>query len=202
MTTVTSLLTCLAASLAHAQPSPDQALDRLMQGNYRYVHDQLEHPNRSAERREALISEQKPFACIVACSDSRVPLEILFDQGVGDLFVIRVAGNVIGETELDSIRFATLQLKCPLVMVMGHENCGAVSAVLHDQTGDIPHIAKLIEPAVEKSPNNLEQAVKTNALDMKKLLEKQDFIQNLTQQNKVAVRAAYYSLQNGSVTLL
>ena len=99
-----------------------EAIERLKAGNERYVEDELEHPHRDSDRREALTSKQNPFAIIVGCSDSRVSPEILFDQGVGDLFVVRVAGNVIGPLELDSIDYAALYLGSVCILVMGHEN--------------------------------------------------------------------------------
>ena len=93
--------------------------------------------------------EQKPFAIILGCSDSRVSPEILFDQGIGDLFIVRVAGNVAGPVELDSIEYAALYLKSSLVLVLGHENCGAITAVLDGQTKEIEHVADLIAPAIQ-----------------------------------------------------
>jgi carbonic anhydrase len=108
----------------------EMGLQRLKEGNQRYVEDKLIHPDRTSERREALQSKQQPFAIIVGCSDSRVAPEIVFDQGVGDLFIVRVAGNVVGPIELDSIEYAAEYLKSCLIVVMGHQNCGAVDAVM------------------------------------------------------------------------
>ncbi len=113
-------------------PSSDP-LKKLLEGNERYVRFESEHPNRSRERLLETAKEQKPFAVIVGCSDSRVAAEILFDQGIGDLFIVRVAGNVVGDIELASIRFAVEQLGVSLIFVLGHENCGAVQAVFTGQ---------------------------------------------------------------------
>ena len=105
-------------------------IERLIEGNKRYVNDTLKHPNRTSERREAFLTHQTPFAIIVGCADSRVSPEILFDQGVSDLFVVRVAGNVVGPLELDSILYAATTLNSSTILVLGHENCGAVNAVI------------------------------------------------------------------------
>ena len=187
--------------------TPQLALKRLLKGNDRYVHDMLEHPNRTSERREATASKQSPYAIIVGCADSRVSPEIVFDEGVGDLFVVRVAGNVIGPLELDSIEYSALYLNSSIVLVMGHENCGAVEAVIHNKTQDIEAIAELIEPAVQEARKSsplhlLEASVKTNALRMKECLLKSPVIQKLVAAKKIEVRAAYYNLQTGDVEML
>ncbi len=130
--------------------------------------------------------------------------EILFDQGVGDLFVVRVAGNVIGEIELDSIEYAALYLGSVCVVVLGHENCGAVKAVVDGQTKDIESIAKIIEPAVQTARKNcpdqiMKGSIQANACRMKDLLLKSTVIKKLASENKMQVRAAYYELNTGVV---
>src|SRR5688572_16994 len=122
--------------------SPDEATKRLVYGNRRFVNGETQHPNQSAEHRLALAKGQAPFAVVVACSDSRVCPEIVFDQGLGDLFVIRVAGNTIGNVELGSIEYAVEHLHAKLVIVVGHEKCGAVGAAVkggetHGHIGDL-----------------------------------------------------------------
>ena len=190
---------------------PKQALERLMKGNQRYVNNKSEHPNRSEERRKELTSKQSPYAVIVGCSDSRVSPEIIFDEGLGDLFVIRVAGNVIGPIELESIKYAAFQLNSAIILVLGHENCGAVQAVVQDKTTGIQAVAELIEPAVieaqeattkSKKQPLLEQAIKNNALNMQKLLTHSPDIEQLIQKKKIQVHAAYYNLKTGLVELL
>lgn len=178
-----------------------------MKGNQRYVQDQLLHANRDQERREALVSKQNPYAIILGCSDSRVSPEILFDQGVGDLFVVRVAGNVAGPLELDSIQYSALYLGSVVILVLGHENCGAVDAVVQNKTEDIEAVAKLIAPAVktarkENDKNLLERSIKANALRMRQLLLDDSVIGKLVQQKKIEVHAGYYDLQTGAVELL
>ena len=113
------------------QLTPDQAVTRLLRGNARFVAGRLDHPHQSARRRRAVsASGQQPFAIILSCADSRVPPEIIFDQGLGDLFVIRVAGNVLDDVILGTIEYAVEHLHTPLVMVLGHDKCGAVTAAV------------------------------------------------------------------------
>ena len=133
--------------------TPAQALHNLMEGNKRYIQGHSIHPDETEQRREMTLTKQEPFAVIVGCSDSRVPPEIVFDQGLGDIFVIRVAGNVVGPLEQDSIEFAAEKLNAPLILVLGHQNCGAVTAVANGQAkeNDIENIAPFIEPAIEKA---------------------------------------------------
>lgn len=187
--------------------TPKQALESLMKGNDRFVQDKLEHPNRTSERREATTSTQKPFACIVGCADSRVAPEVIFDQGVGDLFVVRVAGNVVGPLEVDSVDYSVLHLGALVILVLGHENCGAVNAVLQNQTTDIEAVARLIEPAVRQaeakpSDNILRDAIKQNALNTKDYLAKTSVVARLIKEKGIEVHAAYYNLQTGAVELL
>lgn len=187
--------------------NPKEAMNTLMKGNERFMQDKLEHPNRTSERREAIASKQKPFAAIVGCADSRVSPEIIFDQGVGDLFVVRVAGNVIGPLEIDSVDYSVLHLGAIVVLVLGHENCGAVDAVISGQTQDIESVAKLIEPAVNQAKADgkedlLVRAIKANALNMKKFLVDSPVIARLIKEKGIEVHAAYYNVQTGAVELL
>lgn len=184
-----------------------EVLARLKAGNDRYVHDELLHPRRDSERREAIAAKQSPFAVIIGCSDSRVSPEILFDQGVGDLFVVRVAGNVIDSVGLDSIDYGALYLGAACVVVLGHENCGAVKAVLDGTTQDIKSVAKLIAPAVQEakrlsSEDLLKSAIQENALRMRDYLLNSKVIKKLVQAKKVNVHAAYYNLETGVVEWL
>ena len=184
-----------------------QALERLIKGNNRYVNNKSEHPNRSEERRKEISLEQSPFAIIVACSDSRVAPEIIFDDGLGDLFVVRVAGNIIGPTQLESIEYSALHLHSAIILVIGHENCGAVDAVVQHKAQDMEKIAELIEPAIQKAresktDNLLESAIKLNAVNMKHFLENSPNIKQLIENKKIEVQAAYYNLKTGRVEIL
>lgn len=194
-------------TLQAGEINPESALQRLIEGNERYVNDKLLHPDRTRYRRESLTVSQAPFACIVGCSDSRVSPEIVFDQGIGDLFVVRVAGNVIGPIELDSVDFSGQVLGSSVILVLGHENCGAVNAVLEGQAQGIPAVAKLIEPAVAESKNvkggnPLENAVKTNVRLVVEQLKNSSIIKQLIQEKKIAVVGGYYNLGSGKVELI
>lgn len=200
-------LFCLCIFLTTPLFAAPEGLQRLMQGNQRYINDMLEHPNRTPERRQAVVSKQEPFAIIVGCADSRVSPEIIFDQGVGDLFVVRVAGNVIGPLELESIEYSAIYLHSQVILVLGHENCGAITAVVQGTTKDIETIASLIEPSVQeerkKNPANLlEASIKTNALKMKNYLLGNKVIQKLIEEKRISVHAGYYNMQTGAVELL
>jgi carbonic anhydrase len=134
--------------------SPEEALARLKERNERFVNGKSRHPHESAGLRHQLVSSQRPFAIVLGCSDSRVPVELIFDQGFGDLFVIRVAGNVLTDDVIGSIEYGRIHLNSQLLVILGHEGCGAVTAVLEvrkhassDPYG-IQTIVHLIEPAI------------------------------------------------------
>lgn len=167
------------AAAAHAAPpsvSPEEAMSRLMAGNARYCEGLASHPHANAVRRIQVAARQAPFAVILACADSRVPPELIFDQGLGDLFVIRVAGNVVDDATLASIEYAVIHLGSTLVMTLGHERCGAVKAAAEavagrsspdDRDTRIGTLAALIGPAVRAVPagaaDPLDAAVSLNA---------------------------------------
>lgn len=201
-----ALAVCSFASQIDALLPPDQALQRLIEGNTRYTKDQFVSPDRTQERRSELVSTQTPFAVIVGCSDSRVTPEIIFDQGIGDLFVVRVAGNVVAPVELDSVEYAVGVLGASFVLVLGHENCGAVKAVLNDQTKDIEALANLIEPAIAKAKDApgdpLENAVKANAKSVADYLKSTTLLRKKIQGGTVQVKAGYYNLKSGKVDIL
>jgi len=181
-------------------------LERLIEGNKRFVENKSLHPNRSLERRQQTASKQEPFAIIVSCSDSRVPSEILFDQGIGDLFIVRVAGNVIGPLEVASIEYSVLYLHSQLIFVLGHENCGAVQAVLAGTTKNIEPIASLIEPAVKTTAqmpgNHLENAVKKNVQRVVEYLQDKPLLKELIAEKKLLIKGGYYNFHTGKVELL
>ena len=179
----------------------DEALKRLVDGNERYVQDKLTCPNRTQERREALSSQQNPFAVIVGCSDSRVAPEIVFDQGTGDLFVVRVAGNVIGNTELESTSYSVNVLGSTLVLVLGHANCGAVQAVLDGKAEGIPTIAEAIRKGAGDH-EDLAEEIKNNARASAKILRESAPLRDKIAAGKLKVLAGYYDLNTGKVELL
>jgi len=185
---------------------PTDALQRLKEGNDRFTQDKLEHPDRTRERREETAPRQSPFAVVLGCSDSRIPPEIVFDQGIGDLFVVREAGNVVSEIELESILFSVVTNQSSLVVVLGHENCGAIQAVVQKNTQSIPEIAALVQKALaqQKIEGELtvEKAVKANVRYTVDKLKQDKTIDSYIQQNKVKVVGGYYHLESGKVEFL
>jgi carbonic anhydrase len=186
--------------------TPDKALQALVEGNKRFASEQSIYPNQTSEQRRIVAELQKPFAAILGCSDSRVAPELLFDQGLGDVFIVRVAGNVAGDLELDSIDYAVLHLYSSIVVVLGHENCGAVHAVLEKNTKGIPAVAKLIEPSIrslrKEKDISLEKAIKENVKAVVKQLQKASTLAPLIKEKKLAVVGAYYDFDTGLVEWL
>lgn len=200
MKIVAVLLTLLCVQLS-AEVSPKEALERLKMGNDRYTKNQFTCPDRTEIRRIAVAAKQKPFAVILGCSDSRVPPEILFDQGVGDLFVVRVAGNVVGPVELDSIEYSAIYLNSSLVVVLGHESCGAVGAVLAGHTKDIEAVASLITPNIKMS-HTVDEAVKANVKQVVKQLREGSVLARLIKEGKLDIVGGYYNLASGKVDFI
>lgn len=193
---------------AKAQVSPDQALAQLEEGNKRFVKANAKHGHQNAKRRAEVAASQNPFAVIVSCSDSRVPPEVLFDQGIGDLFVIRSAGEVLDSVGMGSVEYAVEHLGTPLVMVLGHERCGAVKATIEggEAPGSIGSICNLIKPSVDKAKTQ-EGDLATNATHLHAgsvadKISASPILAKLTAAGKVKVVKAYYDLDDGTVTLL
>lgn len=184
--------------------SPEDALDRLISGNERYSKNVILQPRRSMERREEVSSKQNPFAIIVGCSDSRVSPELVFDQGIGDLFVIRDAGNVLGPIEQSSVEFSAEYLGSSLIFVLGHERCGAVTAVLNKKTRGIEPIANKISQAIKEYVSEevtLEKAIKANVKSVVQELKYNPIIADLMRQKKLGIVGGYYQLSTGKVEL-
>ncbi|MFC1580609.1 carbonic anhydrase [Thermodesulfobacteriota bacterium] len=186
-----------------------EALQRLLDGNKRYVGSRQTHPDQEPERRLALRAEQHPFAVILGCADSRVPPEVIFDQGLGDLFVIRVAGNVLDDMILGSMEYAEIHLKTPLIMVLGHSQCGAVEATVEggQMEGHIASLTSAIQPAVDRAkdqPGDLaDNAVKANAkLVAENLKTAGAHFTELVGEDRLLIVAAYYDLETGIVDIL
>lgn len=183
--------------------APEEALKKLMEGNKRYSLDKSTCEDRNNARRAEIASQQKPFAAILGCSDSRVPAEIIFDQGLGEIFTIRVAGNVAGSSEVESIEYAAKHLGVSLILVLGHEGCGAVKAVIGNDAKDFPEIAALIEPAVKSlKSNQTEEAVKANIRLVVETLKKSNYLKPVIKDRKNFIQGAYYHLGSGVVELL
>ena len=206
---ITTLLTlCLIFSHNLFSLNPCESFNQLVQGNQRFVNNKNVNNNSNEALRLTQKAAQNPFAVIVACADSRVAPEIVFDQSIGDLFVVRVAGNVIGPLELESIEYAVKHLGSSIILVMGHQNCGAVDAVIQNQTQDIPFIAQTIKPAVLKaqsapsSNSLLESAIKLNASQMATFLKQSRIVKEGYSQGSVGIKAAYYNFSTGCVEVL
>jgi len=194
-----------------------QALERLREGNRRFASGEPSHDTRSDRaRRGELAVRQQPFAAILGCSDSRVPVEIVFDQGLGDLFVIRVAGNVVAPSQIGSVEFAAERFGTRLVVVLGHSRCGAIQATLEqlqrpreNQSRSLHSIVDRIRPSVEgllatelrNDPETLVgQAVRANIrASVSHLRHGSQLIEHLVQANGLLVVGAEYSLETGIV---
>ncbi len=203
----------LAADPAHQeQPTvaPAKAIAKLKEGNGRYTSGNLEHPGQTTERRAELTKDQHPFAVILSCSDSRVPPEIVFDQGLGDLFVVRVAGNVIDDHGLGSIEYAVDHLGARLIVVLGHQSCGAVKAAKETiaakskAPGHIQSLVAAIQPVVEATAkDDLDTTVKANVKHVVQALRSSTpILKAKVDSGEVQVIGGYYSLDTGDVSLL
>ena len=190
------------------------ALERLLEGNHRFIAGTSNIDEAlSGARRAELVGGQSPFAVILACSDSRVPVELIFDQGLGDLFVIRVAGNVVAPSQIGSVEFAAAQLGTRLVVVLGHSNCGAVEATLkelaQDQQERSPNLRAIVDrirPAVESLMSDdvsLQDAVAANVRQsVSQLQHGSQILEQLIETDELAIIGAEYSIESGEVTFL
>ncbi|MBO3697799.1 carbonic anhydrase [Roseivirga sp. E12] len=186
-----------------------EALVLLTEGNQRYQTGQYAHPNTDTARRDSQTGGQAPFAIVLSCADSRVAPELLFDRGIGDLFIIRVAGNVIDDHAIGSIEYAVAHLGTKLIVVMGHESCGAVGASLGDADpgGHIGSIVKKIKPAVNMAKQMegdlLTNSIKVNAQIVgEELKETKPILSDAVKNAGVEVVSAYYKLSSGEVEFL
>jgi carbonic anhydrase len=218
---VMSLLGTLALASAGAGITPLEAIQKLQDGNKRYMESKMNTCGETnAAARSKLALSQKPYAIILSCSDSRVPPELIFDQTLGEIFVVRVAGNVPDPVVLGSIEYAAEHLGSPLIMVLGHERCGAVKATVEANgkgQGNIGAIIKTIAPALKKvkaeckrhkecdlkdKANLVECVVNENVKMVAANLTKQSrVIRELVKEGKVKIVAAKYDLDDGKVTL-
>ncbi len=203
------------SSCQHKQPEPipHDPLATLLEGNRRFMAGQPIHPDQTLERIRQLKKGQHPFAVVVSCSDSRVPPELIFDQGLGDIFSIRTAGNVVGDYELGSIEYAVEHLGCNLVVVLGHKNCGAIDAFLHEEGGrHHDHIQTILDyiasEAEEKSlpdslKHNLDAAVRANIYHAVHLLQSSEpVLKPRVAHKELRIVGAYYDIETGQVSLL
>ena len=172
----------------------NENIDKLSEGNKRFIKGDIV--------RQALVASQHPFCAVVACSDSRVAPEVIFDQGLGELFVVRLAGNVASPEALDSLDFACNVLNVDLIVVLGHENCGAVQAVMeHSADKELGALGKLIEPAV-KNASSVEEAIIANVKEQMKIIKNDPDLQKNIQAGSLSVVGAVYHFDTGLVTFL
>jgi carbonic anhydrase len=190
--------------------APAEAIARLKDGNNRYTNGNLQHPGQTTERRAELAKSQHPFAIIVSCSDSRVPPEIVFDQGLGDLFICRVAGNVINDESLGSIEYAVVHLGVRLILVLGHQRCGTVQAAKETiaakgkALGHIESLVTAMKPAVEATVNaDLDATIKANVKHVVDALRSTTpILKPKVDADELKVVGANYSLDTGFVSFL
>lgn len=193
----------------------EQAWRKLVAGNNRFVAGEQRHPHESLEWRQSLVNGQHPFAVVLGCADSRVSPELVFDEGLGDLFVIRAAGEVLDTSVIGSIEYAVEHLSVPLIVVLGHESCGAVGATIdvvqHGTAvaGDISTLVRSIEPAVRATPANPDAAAFLAACVAEQarraaqyLKERSTIISDAVAHHGVKVVSATYELDTGTVTRL
>ncbi|GAA0708010.1 carbonic anhydrase [Dactylosporangium roseum] len=193
--------------------TPQQALARLLTGNHRFTSGHPRHPHQSLDRLREVAAGQHPFAVLLGCADSRVSPEILFDQGIGDLFDDRVAGNIVNELMLGSMEYAIEEFAPPIVVVLGHERCGAVAATLSAiETGSTPpgHIGAIVdalrpivEPYAGTGPNAVENAVNANIrAQVAAAQARSEIIRAAVRAGRTAVVGARYDLDTGVVTVV
>lgn len=191
---------------AFAEGAVASSMDRLIEGNNRYVNSETVCHEDWSVKRLAKAEGQAPFAVIVTCSDSRVPPEIVFDQALGALFVVRVAGNIVDDFAIGSIEYGVSVLGADLILVLGHSNCGAVDGALKGLKFDnhIQEVLNAIQPAVQASKSEkgdaLENAIKSNVKYVEaKLSKSRPVLANLLKQGKVTIVGGYYDLASGKV---
>ncbi len=211
-------VSALAAFASETGPTmtADEALNKLLDGNKNFVANRLAimESNWPAARR-ALATGQKPYAIILSCSDSRVPPEIIFDKGLGEIFVVRVAGNIPDPIVLGSIEYAAEHFGSPLIVVLGHKRCGAVSAAVDAEGhpgGNIGAIIKTIAPAVKQARKDARGASKSDLVESaignnvklvaKSLVKQSPVIRSLVNEGKIKIVGAKYDLDDGTVNIL
>jgi carbonic anhydrase len=185
---------------------PADALKMLLDGNQRFAEGKPVRPNQDVTRRKVLAGGQQPFAALLSCSDSRTAPEIIFDQGLGDLFIVRDAGNVPGPLAEESLAYTTGHLGTRLIVVLGHSKCGAVTATLGGHGNEIPQTAKEIEPSVMKTKgmpgDALDNAIAENVHLTVKKLSAWEPLAGMVKSGQVQIIGAVYNLDTGRVTVI
>ncbi|MEH2110379.1 carbonic anhydrase [Nostoc sp.] len=188
--------------------NPDAALQKLIEGNQRFVNHHPQYPDQSELRLHEVAQAQHPFATILSCADSRVPAEIVFDQGIGDIFDVRIAGNIATHEAIGSIEYAVVLLGSPLLMVMGHERCGAVTAAVKKESlpGDISTFVKAIKPALKRVKDQagdaVENAVVANVQYQIERLQRSKLLTEQVRSGKLKIVGGRYDLDTGRVNII
>jgi len=188
--------------------TPESALQKLLEGNRRFVQHRPQYPDQSEFRLKEVAQAQHPFATILSCADSRVPPEILFDQGLGNIFDVRIAGNIATPEAIGSIEYAIAMLGSPLLMVLGHERCGAVTAAVQNKPlpGDISTFVEAILPAIsqiKKQPGDVvDNAVAENVRYQMDTLARSPLLNAHVQAGKLKIVGGRYDLDSGMVSLV
>jgi carbonic anhydrase len=191
---------------AQTNLTPEESLRHLMEGNERFVSDKIANLGQSLNiLRQHTVEKQEPFASVLSCADSRVPVELVFDQTIGQLFVTRVAGNFTTPEIIASLEYGAAVLGTKVILVLGHSSCGAVKATIQGNPvpGQISALFSHIQPAVDRSGGDIEKAVKENAKIQAGLLsEASTVLSGLVKEGKLKIVAGYYDLATGRVSLL
>jgi carbonic anhydrase len=201
------LLASISTAFSQAKITPDEALVRLKEGNQRFINGKSTKPRQDFNRIKEVAAAQYPFATIIGCSDSRVPNEIIFDQGLGDLFIVRTAGQVSSYASWGSIEFAEEVLGTKLIVVLGHTQCGAVNAAVNlpEVPGHIITLINAIKPAVEKAkksePKNLlDAAIRENvAMQVEQLKGLEPVLAKRVREGSIKIIGGLYDLHTGKI---
>jgi len=193
-------------ALAQSSLTPDEALKALLDGNERYVSGRLNSFDEDMKiLRDHTVDKQEPFAAVLSCSDSRVPVEIIFDQAIGHIFVARVAGNMATPEIIASLEYGAAVLGTKVILVLGHAGCGAVKAAIQGKAvpGQISVLFPPLQPAVDQAGSDLAVAIKANASIQATLLSKASTVLSpMVKEGKLKIVAGYYDLASGKVTLV
>ena len=187
----------------------EQALEKLLAGNEKYLAESIKPNVRASLRKDLATNGQHPYAIVITCSDSRVPAELIFDSSLGDIFVIRTAGNVVSDFEIGSVEYGTEHLGSPLILVLGHTNCGAVTAATEggEAGGKIQAIVDEIEPSVQKAKDAgakdvLSKAIEFNVMNSINKISSSEIIKELMEEGKVEVVGGVYDINTGAITII
>ncbi len=191
---------------AQTSLTPEAALQQLIDGNGRFAEGRMTSLNEDLKvLRAKTVEKQEPFAAVLSCADSRVPVEVIFDQSIGRIFVTRVAGNIATAAVIGSLEYGVAVLGTKAILVLGHADCGAVHATIEGKAvpGQISTLYPYIRPAVDQAGSNLEAAIKANAKIQAGLLRQSSpVLADHIKENQLKIVAGYYDLSSGKVTLL